>query len=331
MLYRLAIVLGIVVSALALNPSVAASQARVAAVPAPTVTPLPTTATSHPWLAQAPLADGYVEEEHEFSGIAGLYAYAAGGPPQWDITLQDQQPYATRMIVRRPSDPQKFNGTVVVEWLNVTAGFDQDIEWTQAAQYFLRSGYAFAGVSAQAAGVAALKKWDPGRYGSLNIVDDGQSYDIFTQASAALRQPNSPVLGGLEVKQVIGTGVSQSAWRLVPYINAFQPMAHVYDGFFVHSRGRGVPPIQGVGIISDSQADPIASSVDVPVLLFQTEGDLLTLATRSRVRRTPTRCGPGSCLARRTSVERLRSMLPSQLACAPATPAAPLRPATRCV
>lgn len=166
---------------------------------------------------------------------------------------------------------------MVVEWLNVTAGYDVDIEWTQAAQYFLRSGYAFAGVSAQAAGVAALKKWDPARYGSLNIVDDGQSYDIFTQAAAALRQPNSPVLGGLEVKQVIGTGVSQSAWRLVPYINAFQPMAHVYDGFFVHSRGRGVPPLQGVGIISDSQADPIASSDDVPVFLFQTEGDLLTL------------------------------------------------------
>jgi hypothetical protein len=74
-------------------------------VPTPTVTPLPTTAVSHPWLLQAPLTDGYVEEEYEFSGMAGLYAYTAGVPPQWDITLQDQQPYATRMIVRRPSDP----------------------------------------------------------------------------------------------------------------------------------------------------------------------------------------------------------------------------------
>jgi hypothetical protein len=63
----------------------------------------------------------------------------------------------------------------------------------------------------------------------------------------------------------------------VPYINAFHPQAHVYDGFLVHSRGRGVPPLQGTGIISDNQADPIVTSVDVPVLLFQTEGDLLTL------------------------------------------------------
>ena len=158
------------------------------------------------------------------------------------------------MIVRRPADPAAFNGTVVVEWLNVTAGYDVDIEWNTVAQYLQRSGYAFVGVSAQAAGVAALKKWDPQRYGALNIVDDGQSYEIFSQAAQALRQPNSPILGGLPVQQIIGTGVSQSAMRLVPYINAFHPLAHLYDGFFVHSRGRGMPPIQGVGVFSD-QAD----------------------------------------------------------------------------
>jgi hypothetical protein len=240
-------------------------------------TPLPTTADSHAWLSQAPLSDGYVEQEFQFSGIAGLYVYAGSGPPQWDVVAHDQQPFTTRMIVRRPSDPQKFNGTVVVEWLNVTAGYDVDIEWSTVAEYLTRAGYAYVGVSAQAAGVDALKKWDSSRYGSLNILDDGQSYDIFTQAAVALRQPDSPLLGDLQIKHVIGTGVSQSAWRLVPYINAFQPTAHVYDGFFVHSRGRGAPPLQGVGIISDNQPDPIDSSVDVPVFLFQTEGDLLTL------------------------------------------------------
>jgi hypothetical protein len=273
MVYRLAIVLGILVNGIVINPSAALAQP----VPAPTVTLLPTTPTSHPWLSQAPVPGGYEEQEYEFSGMAGLYKYASSGPPDWSIVLQEQRPYATRMIVRRPSDPQHFNGTVVVEWLNVTAGYDVDIEWVHAAQYFTRSGYAFVGVSAQSAGVEALKKWDPGRYANLSIPDDGLSYDIFSQAAAALREPNSPLLGGLQIKQVIGTGVSQSAWRLVPYINAFHPQAHVYDGFLVHSRGRGVPPLQGTGIISDNQADPIVTSVDVPVLLFQTEGDLLTL------------------------------------------------------
>jgi hypothetical protein len=271
MVFRLALLFGVVLGATA--TAVAAPQDVVA----PTVTPIPVTATSHPWLAWAPLASGYVEEEYQFNGTAGLYTYANGGPPNWDVALHDQQPYATRLIVRRPSDPQKFNGTVVVEWLNVTAGYDVDIEWGHMAQHFMRSGYAFVGVSAQAAGVEALKKWDPARYGNLNILDDGQSYDIFTQAAAALRQADSPVLGGLPIKQIIGTGVSQSAWRLVPYINAFHPTAHVYDGYLVHSRGGSVPPIQGTGVVSDNQADPVDASVNVPVLLFETEGDLLTL------------------------------------------------------
>ena len=30
--------------------------------------------------------------------------------------------YRTRLLVRRPSNPARFNGTVVVEWLNVTSG-----------------------------------------------------------------------------------------------------------------------------------------------------------------------------------------------------------------
>jgi alpha/beta hydrolase family protein len=244
---------------------------------APTVTELPTTASSHPWLAWAPLGNGYVEQEFEFSGTAGLYTYASAPPPPWDITLQEQQPYTSRMIIRRPAHPAAFNGTVIVEWLNVTAGYDVDIEWNTVAQYLQRSGYAFVGVSAQEAGVNALKKWDPQRYGALNIVDDGQSYDIFSQAAQALREPNSPLLGGLQVQQIIGTGVSQSAMRLVPYINAFHPLSHVYNGFLVHSRGRSMPPLQGTGVFSDSQMDPISADVDVPVLVFQTEGDMVAM------------------------------------------------------
>ena len=172
--------------------AVAASRSFAQVQTAPMVTELPTTATSHPWIAWAPLSNGYVEQEFRFRGMAGIYAYTSAPPPPWDLTLQDVQPYATRMLVRRPSDPAAFNGTVVVEWLNVTNGYDIDPVWGTVAQYLLRSGYAWVGVSAQAAGVEALKKWDPQRYGDLNIVDDGQSYEIFTQAAQALRQPGFP-------------------------------------------------------------------------------------------------------------------------------------------
>lgn len=267
------LLIGLMLMLLAGTGNVAAAQAQTA----PSVTELATTATSHPWLAWAPLDHGYVEQEFQFSGMAGIYSYTSAPPPPWDLTLQDRQPYTSRLIVRRPADPAAFKGTVVVEWLNVTAGYDVDIEWNTVAEYLQRSGYAFVGVSAQAAGVAALKRWDPQRYGALNIVDDGQSYDIFSQAAQALRQPDSPLLGGLLVQQIIGTGVSQSAMRLVPYINAFQPVAHLYDGFLVHSRGRSMPPIQGTGVFSDQQMDPISTDVDVPVLMLQTEGDMLAM------------------------------------------------------
>jgi hypothetical protein len=31
--------------------------------------------------------------------------------------------------VRRPVDPKKFNGTVIVEWVNVTSGYNNDALW----------------------------------------------------------------------------------------------------------------------------------------------------------------------------------------------------------
>ncbi len=46
-----------------------------------------------------------------------------------------------------------FNGTVVVEWLNVSAGSDTDPGLGYAAAELDREGYAYVGVSAQQAGI----------------------------------------------------------------------------------------------------------------------------------------------------------------------------------
>jgi predicted lipoprotein with Yx(FWY)xxD motif len=250
-------------------------QAQTAQVTAPALSQLATQDSSHPWFAAAPLPHDYVEQEFELSGMAGIYHYTSPPPPPWTVEQDSTQPYITRVLVRRPADPSAANGVVVVEWLNVTAGYDQDIEWQKASEYFMRTGYTYIGVSAQQGGTNALQKWDPSRYADLSIVDDGQSYDIFSQVAAAARQAGSPLLGGIAPRRIVATGVSQSAWRLVVYINAFHPLARVYDGYFLHSRGRGAPPIQGTGVISDQRPVPIETDVDVPVFLLQTEGDLL--------------------------------------------------------
>ena len=41
---------------------------------------------------------------------------------KWSIAPATTAPYRTRILVRRPPTPAKFNGTVVVEWMNVSAG-----------------------------------------------------------------------------------------------------------------------------------------------------------------------------------------------------------------
>ena len=46
-------------------------------------------------------------------------------------------------------------------------------------------------------------------------------------------------LGDLVYERMIAVGESQSAFRLVTYVNAIHPLVHLYDGFLIHSRGGG--------------------------------------------------------------------------------------------
>jgi hypothetical protein len=68
--------------------------------------------------APVPLTDiGYVEREYFISGTATGYAPAGtwGGDGRWAIRPAETAPYQTRILVRRPADPARFNGTVIVE------------------------------------------------------------------------------------------------------------------------------------------------------------------------------------------------------------------------
>ena len=42
----------------------------------------------------------------------------------------------------RPTSPKEFNGTVVVEWLNVSGGLDASPDWTGAHTELNRDGFA---------------------------------------------------------------------------------------------------------------------------------------------------------------------------------------------
>jgi hypothetical protein len=234
---------------------------------------------------------GYEQAEYFVSGTASAYTNTAplGADGLWSVAPGATADYKTRLIVFRPSDPKRFSGTVVVEWLNVSGGVDAGPDWTAGHVQLIREGVAWVGVSAQRVGVEGgpslvglatmpLKTIDPARYGSLHHPGDSFSYDMFSQAGQAVRTPSGPnPLGQLMPKRVIAIGESQSAFRLVNYVNAVHPLVHVYDGYLIHSRS-------GFGIVGLSEApEPaipvpgathIRGDIDVPVLTFQTETDL---------------------------------------------------------
>ena len=69
-------------------------------------------------------ANGYVEQEYFYSGTANRYETPEGATGS---VIDGNHKYKTRLLVRRPIDAKKFNGTVIVEWNNVTSGHDLDI------------------------------------------------------------------------------------------------------------------------------------------------------------------------------------------------------------
>ena len=236
---------------------------------------------------------GYEEAEYFISGTARAYVNSAplGTDGRWSVTTGETAAYKTRILVYRPTNPKKFSGTVVVEWLNVSGGVDAAPDWVQGHVELLRDGVAWVGVSAQIVGVEGgptllglmsqpLKVVNPARYGSLHHPGDSFSYDIFSQAGQAIRTPSGPnPLGTLKAKRVIAIGESQSASRMVNYVNAIHPVAHIYDGFLIHSRGSfgaalSQAPQQAI-IPPGSTA--IRADVDVPVSTVETETDLTLL------------------------------------------------------
>ena len=224
-------------------------------VPAPAVTgPVANTsavgdpAHGYPFLAtDVDLAKaGYVEQEYLISGQATRYTITGTNTA---TVLSTGHPYSTRIVVRRPLSPAKFNGTVIAEWMNVSNNWDQEVDWFQTHEHLLQEGYAWVGVSAQRAGlhtaITGLKAWSPTRYGALDvtvantITDDSLSYDVFSQAVKAVRGPAAlDPLGTLAAPDyVIATGHSQSAGRLRTYANSIQPLANIVDAVVLHGGG----------------------------------------------------------------------------------------------
>lgn len=252
-------------------------------------------------------AAGY--EEHEFVVSGTATSYEAEGElsadGMWTLAPTDESgDYATRVLVRRPADAAGSNGTVLVEWLNVSGGVDANPDYSYLEEEILRQGYTYVGVSVQSIGIEGgpvavavaadnemvgavagkgLKAIDPERYGDLEHPGDQFSYDLYTQVARALRADDGTLLGDLSADRVIAVGESQSGFALTTYANGIQPLTEAYDAFFIHSRGGAPLPLAGtndsanVDIASAITGTPtkIRTDLRAPTIMIQSESDVL--------------------------------------------------------
>ncbi|MEH6586305.1 MAG: alpha/beta hydrolase domain-containing protein [Halioglobus sp.] len=234
-------------------------------------------------------AEGFEQQEYFLSGtgtaFVNLNELQSDG--FWEVEPAEQADYTTRVLVRRPTTAAAFNGTVIVEWMNVSAGFDTTPVWDNTHVEIIRQGYAWIGVTAQRVGVEGregsivpfhLKGFNPERYAEISHPGDSFSYDMFSQVAQAVSEPGDmDLMAGLSAERVIGAGQSGSAFALTTYINAVHPVYNPFDGYMLLSRAE-----YSFRLATEPQT-PIATpspvfmrtDLNVPVMTIQSETDLL--------------------------------------------------------
>jgi Alpha/beta hydrolase domain len=234
---------------------------------------------------------GYTEDEFLISGKANVYDWAPDGA--LSVKTPDAS-YTTRILVRHPSDPAKFSGTVVVEIMNAARTWDWSMMWGYLWPQIMEHGDAWVGVT-MPGGVPGLKKYDHGRYGSVSFrnpvkgacpngnpmaeTEDGLKWDMLSQVAAALKSDAAArPLAGFRVDYLYMT--TQGA-DVVTYITAIQPHAKLangkpaYDGFLIKS-------VTGPGRINQcgaplAKSDPryVIRNAGVPVITVQAQSEVL--------------------------------------------------------
>ncbi len=250
-------------------------------------------------IAQAlpPEAATYEQREFFFKGQAVSYASCGAWHKDgiWNTHIKPPATFVSRMLVRTPKDASKFNGTVIVEWVNTTFGFDVGVDASYGAEA-LAQGFAWVGVST--AIEDALPNLATHGYTTLNparyaaVIDGANakktpnswagstnySYDVFTQAAKLLRQKSDVLLGGLQPQALIAAGQSRSAQHLVTYVNAIQAQSKAFDGFLIHGRPLIAQPINNsIGaLLNMPLLAHIRADGGAKVLQLQSEMDVVS-------------------------------------------------------
>jgi hypothetical protein len=264
-------------------------------VPVPKITLVPVTADSRPLLAAnqtlVPMdlsKVGYVEEEYIISGGANVYDWA----PEGTLTVKTPNaPYADRILVRRPADPARFSGTVVVELMNPARRFDWAMMWSYSHDYFIEHGDAWVGITMPGS-VAGLQKFNPTRYAGLSFAnptpdapcagakggpapaEEGLRWDMMSQVAAALK---SGRMTGLRAERVFMT---TQIGDVTTYINAVHSHAKLengkpaYDGYMIKNLPVAGRISQCSAAPAKGEARQTLTGVNVPVISVMAQGEV---------------------------------------------------------
>jgi hypothetical protein len=230
---------------------------------------------------------GMMEEEFFYSGEVDVYTYIEGNVHIGQKVLKTQDAaYKTRMIVRRPFNAAEFSGTVVIESMNSTAGFDSTPAWLPSAEYFAREGIVYIGLTTSgnqaipflAGGCGGLNPPCGSRYADLEMSDNGQEYEMVNQLATALKSNGGPLPDEFgSVERVFLTGQSQQGGSVITHAGEFH-FANL-DGYFfmgassARALSNGSPRLEG-----DEARVP--TDLSVPVYRGSSEGDVRSGSTR---------------------------------------------------
>lgn len=220
---------------------------------------------------------GYVEKEFFQSGTANVYDLDANDRA---VVRTSGHPYTTRLLVRYPANPAKFNGRVFIDILNASSGLDLEDTWRRSWEYLMNNGWGYIGITSKSLTGNALKKFDPVRYAEINwqvngVDENGLFWDMLSQLGSYLRHPQTSkgpdggILGGLRPRYVFLGGQSQSGFYMNTYITAFTDRLEkagrrgtpLFDGY-LNLVGPGAMPLR---------AEPAnkVPSVSVPKTLYR--------------------------------------------------------------
>ena len=278
----------------------------------PTVTALPVTADSRPLMAADHTMEpvdlaksGYTEAEFVISGTGNVYDWAADG----SVSVKTPNaPYAGKILVRRPSDPSKFSGTIVVELMNPARRFDWGMMWGYLHEHLMEHGDAWVGVTMPGS-IAGLQKFNPTRYAALSFAnptpgavcaeagaargggrgkggppapsatEDGLRWDYISQIAAALKSTdkNKPFTGFRVDRVYLTTQIAD----LETYMNAIHPHANLangkpaYDGYLVKNLASPAKISNCGAAIGRGDARTIIKDLNVPVVAVLAQGEVL--------------------------------------------------------